>query len=86
MWSMITVAALFLLDIVIGTVLFGCIGLAAYGIWLFTNWLSSQGIPDELLSGFRFAALLTFVADVLGYLIYVVVAAVKRMRELLQQL
>ncbi len=53
MWSMITVAALFLLDIVIGTVLFGCIGLAAYGIWLFTNWLSSQGIPDDPMSYFR---------------------------------
>ena len=72
----------FVLQIVVGALLFAVVAGVAYLLSLGTKWLEAQGAPEHVVFGARAITELLFGLDVLCFVVYVLGETVKLLRAI----
>jgi len=72
----------FVLQMVIGALLFAAVALVALVLWWFTDWLGKQGVPHHISYISALMAELLFLLDVVCFVVFVFGEAIKLIREI----
>lgn len=73
----------FLLQMVIGAILFAAVALVAVGLWWFTDWLGKQGVPYHISFVSGLMAELLFYLDVMCFAVFVIGEAIRLIRDII---
>jgi hypothetical protein len=75
----------FLVQMVVAASLFAAVAGVAYLLWLGTQWLQRQGVPDHLYLAAWFVTELLYGLDVLCFVVFAVAETIKLLREILRE-
>jgi len=73
----------FLLQMVIGALLFAAVALVSVALWAFTGWLGNQGVPYHISFVTGLMAQLVFYLDVLCFGVFVIGEAIGLIRDMI---
>jgi hypothetical protein len=76
----------FVLQIVVGALLFAGVAIVATLLWWGTQWLEQQGVPEHISFGARAVTELLWGLDVLCFVVYVLGETFKLLREIWRDL
>jgi hypothetical protein len=76
----------FVLQMIIGAILFAIVAGVAYLLWLGTEWLRQKGVPDHFYLAAWACTELLFWLDVLCFVVFVVGEAIKLVRDIIRDI
>jgi uncharacterized RDD family membrane protein YckC len=75
----------FVLHILFGSLIFGCVAAGAVGLHFATEWAAAGGLPSLIVLGLRVLEYFVFAADFICYALFVIAVAWKFIIQLWEE-